>query len=47
MSQDQASTNIKTIVKNPKTGEGKMTHHPVRTEITYPASGKVEKGKAI
>jgi hypothetical protein len=40
-----AYSNIKTIIKSSVIGEEKMTHHPVRSEITYPASGRVEKLK--
>jgi hypothetical protein len=41
-----AYTNVKTTIKNPKTGEEHMTHHPIKSEITYPASGRVEKTKS-
>ena len=41
----RASTNINTITKNPKTGRETMQHHPYTSEITFPASGKVEKTK--
>lgn len=36
-----AYTNVKVTIRNPKTGEEHMTHVPVRSEITYPGSGKV------
>ncbi len=42
----QLTTNIKTRIKNPKTGEEHLEHHPYRSEITYPASGRTEKTKS-
>ena len=40
-------TNIKTVVKDSKTGIETMQHHPYRSEITYPKSGKVIKEKSL
>jgi hypothetical protein len=31
----QAQSNVKTIVKSSVSGQEKMTHHPVRHEISY------------
>jgi hypothetical protein len=40
-----AYSNVKTITKSSVTGKETMQHHPIRTEITYPGSGKIEKTK--
>ena len=43
--QGQAVNNVKTITKSSVIGKETMQHHPVKNEIIYPASGRVEKSK--
>jgi hypothetical protein len=40
-----ACNNVKNITKSSVTGKERLHHVPVRTEITYPASGRIEKTK--
>jgi len=45
MSQGSAFSNVKTITKSSVTGKETLQHHPIRNEITYPGSGRIEKNK--
>lgn len=43
--QARGQTNIKTIIKSSVTGIETKQYHPIKWEITFPASGRVIKEK--